>query len=311
MTEGAAFIDLNHSGHPGILTTLEDGGNPFVSPAVPPHNTMQYFPGLGGGRFGPPVTLCQCGGPLPVAFDVNHDGRMDVMAAQFLTVGTQADPANGVSDDSFIWLENTGRPGQPITSHTFVEHVIAHGLGESLAIYPIQNLDGDGQYGFVGVNTVNPSVDVPPVQPSVYQFTPGRDIDAPWNVKVLADNFTLAQTYPGNAAPGNVAWGDLYGYGRTDLAVAGGNDDGIYLLEHQADGSWVQNDLRTLTGNAGVDWGNSGVKVADLFHDFRDEVVFSSYDANGLFIATRTPGTGGTAPALPTVPTWLMPYNES
>ena len=324
--EGVVFADLDNDGINDLVSTYQDFGDPFFSsPPLPPMVKTQFFKGLGGGQFAEAVTLCECGGPLPVLFDINNDGRLDIASAQYLGVATVADPAAGISDESFIWLENTATalPGKgkgkqrkgwadkplQITESSFVKHVIARGLGESVQILPVDNIDGKGKYGAVAVNQVNPALGDPDVPPQVVRLIPGKDIRAEWKVEVIFDDFTLDRFGEGSTSPGPLYDGDLDGDGDIDLVVPGSADSSVYWLERRRGGDWVAHDIAAEYGVAGSDWGLSGVIIADLNNDGLNEIVISAYYEGSINVVSREPGTGGKLPAYPRIPDRWFPYN--
>jgi hypothetical protein len=102
--------------------------------------------------------------------------------------------------------------------------------------------------------------------------------------------------------------GDLDGDGDIDLSVAGDGDPGIFWFERTGDGSWVTHNVATQYGTPGTDWGQGTTLITDLNRDGKNELVFSSYNANGLFVMERVAGTGGRIPATPRVPDPLLDY---
>lgn len=314
--EGVVFADLDNDGIGDLVTTYQDFGDPFFSsPPLPPVVKTQFFKGLGGGQFAEAITLCECGGPLPVLFDINSDGKLDIASAQYLGVATVADPAAGLSDESFIWLENKarwtrskGRKSLEITGNSFVKHVIARGLGESVQIMPVDNIDGNARYGAIGVNQVNPVTGDPNVPPQVVRLIPGKNIRAEWAVEVVFDGFTLERFGPGSTSPGPLYEGDLDGDGDIDLVVPGSADTSIYWLERKKGGSWQAHDIAEQYGVPGSDWGLAGVTIADLNHDGKNEIIFSAYYEGSLNVVSRKPRTGGPFPAFPHFPDPWFPY---
>jgi len=306
--EGIVLFDLDRDGIDDIISTFQDSGDGLFGGTTPPTVLTQFFKGTAPGEFSAPVTLCECGGPLPVVFDVNGDRKYDIVSAQYLGVASVADPDNGISDESFIWLENTARKRQPLSASTFRKHVIARGLGESVQILPVDNIDGNYLYGAIGINQVNQAVNPGSVPPLAVRLRPGRDIRAEWNVEVLKDDFTVDSTNFGSTSPGPAAEGDLDGDGDVDLVVPGSADKSIYWLERKGDGSWLSRDIATEYDTAGRDWGLGGAAVADLDRDGRNEIVFSAFFEGTLNIVERVDGTGGNLPAIPRLPDRRLPY---
>lgn len=66
---------------------------------------------------------------------------------------------------------------------------------------PVDNIDGNGRYGAIGINHTNPSIPGS-AAPQVVRLTPGADIRAPWNVEVIATSFSVDELRNGQAAPG-------------------------------------------------------------------------------------------------------------
>jgi hypothetical protein len=306
--EGVVHADIDGDGIKDILSTFQDYGNPFVSPATPPVILTHMFKGKANGTFNAAVTLCECGGPLPVAFDVNAVGKLDIAVAQYLGVATKPNAAAGLTDESFIWLENKGKKGKPLTAASFDKHVIARGLGESVQILPVDNIDGNGKYGAIGVNQVNTVLGDPDVPPQLVRLTPGSDIRAEWNVSVVADGFTPETFGFGATSPGPATEGDIDGDGDIDLIATGGADRSVYWIERKADGSWSQRNIGEEFGRPGANWGYSGAAVGDLDRDGRNEVVISPYNEGAIYILERKAGTGGVFPASPHKPDALLPY---
>jgi hypothetical protein len=339
----AIHVDFDGDGVKDIVTNYEDGGFPgfpFGPPLPPfiatPVTKVQYFPGLGGGNFGPAVDLANGGGSLPSVVDLDLDGDLDVISAQYFGVKAQAGCGNQgcVTDESFVWFENTkGKNAGPLAFGDLTKHVVARGLGESFEFRPIDNIDGDGKYGAIGINHVNTAVSgLPGVTaqiPQVVRLTPGDDPRQPWDVEVIADDFSIDDLRTGQAAPGFASDGDIDGDGDVDIVLSGDSDGTVYWLERKADGSWAQRDLLTEFGgpatlaqlqtpspkypnqpavSPNTGYGQGSVSIADLNRDGKNEIVFSSFNSASVEIASRDKNTGGIFPAVPRTPDFFKPY---
>lgn len=345
----AIHVDFDGDGVKDIVTNFEDGGWPSypfgIPPFVPqssraPITKVQYFPGLGGGTFGAAVDLANGGGSLPTVVDMDLDGDLDVASAQYF--GTKSapivippNPGNpdgvNINDESFVWFENTaGKNAGALTSANFTKNVIARGLGESFEILPVDNMDGDGKYGAIGINHVNPAVPGTLAAPQVVRLTPGADIRQPWTVERIDSGFTVDDLANGQAAPGFASDGDVDGDGDVDIVLSGDSDGTIYWLERKADGSWAQRDVITEFGRADMltqlatpenkygpnarpygpnaGYGQGSVSVADLNRDGKNEIVFSSFNAAVVEVASRDANTGGLVPTVPRVPDLFKRY---
>ena len=311
----AIHVDFDGDGVKDIVTNFEDGGFPSYpfGPPVPfakPITQVEYFKGLGGGAFAAaPTKIADGGGSLPSVVDMDRDGDLDVVSAQYFGVKSNAGggPQGTVTDESFVWFERTGTAADGLDSSDFTKRIIARGLGESFEVLPIDNLDGDGKYGAIGINHVNTAIAGTTVVPQVVRLTPGADIRAPWTVTRIDSGFTIDDFRPGQAAPGFASYGDIDGDGDTDIALSGDSDTTFYWLERKGDGSWAQRDLIAEFGTVG-NFGQGSVSVADLNRDGRNELVISSFNSNTVEIIRRNAGTGGLFPSIPRVPDSFLPY---
>ncbi len=279
----AVYEDMDGDGIEDIVSVGEAAGNP----QLPDDDIveLQMFKGNGDGTFQPAITLAEGGGGLIEAYDVNGDGRMDIVSPQFFgpVAGQPFVPpfARDASVASFVWFENTEYYG-------FVRHAIGTNEGPGFAIIPVANFRGDGVTRWIATNHTNQNIPFPPFalypEPAVYEFTPGNDVTQPWAVRQLSTPGSFPVTGSvGQAAPGTAAVADLNGDGRLDVAVSGDGSRAVYWLEQQADGSFVTHQFPDSDG-----YGQAGGPVAvDLNRSGTKEVVFGSFDQNAVSIWSR------------------------
>ena len=280
------YKDLDGDGIKDIVTVAEQGmtRQSFADDIV----ELEFYKGLGGGAFADRVVLANGGGSSPKVHDVDGDGDMDVISAQYFNVNPIVlGPPSG--EGSFVWFENTDTDGT-LTPSDFVEHEISRGQGPSYAIYPVPNLFGDGVLRYVGANHTNntPGTPGPPAflqaAPNVFLLTPGADIRAPWTVEVLADSVDpgaafAATARAGQAAPGKSIFRDLDGDGDLDIATGGDGDFRAFIHEQTAPGVFHQS---VLEGSEG--WGQAGISVADFNLDGKLEIALSAFENNKVGI---------------------------
>ena len=270
---------------------------------------MELYAGNGNGTFDPPAIIATTGGSLPVVHDVNGDGRLDIVSAQYF--GFPNGPA-AVTMPSYRWYEQTGPiVGGALTSANFTPRTIAT-FGQTaygFQIKPVPNFHGDGKLGWVATNHMSklgPGGSFIPAFESVYELTPGADKTQPWAIKTLSNpadpaDKMAARAAPGSAAPGVLGYGDIDGDGDIDLAVSGDGDEKVvgtcqasntcarrlFWIEQKAGGTFVQH---TLTGPTERFGQAGGAVVADLDGDGDNELAFSSFEQNTLAIWTRQGG---------------------
>lgn len=279
----AVHADMDGDGRKDIVSVAEQAGNP-QTPADDIVE-LQWFKSNGNGTFQPAVKLADGGGGLIEAYDINRDGRIDIVSPQFFgPVAGQPfvpSPARDASVASFVWFENK-------SDGTFARHAIGTNQGTGFAIVPVKNLRGDGVTRWIATNHTNPNIAFPPFslypEPAVYEFTPGLDPRQPWTVRQLSAPGSFPVTGGvGQAAPGAAAAADLNADGRMDIAVSGDGSRAVYWLEQRRDGTFITRQFADSTG-----YGQSGGPVlVDLNRDHRMEIVFSSFDQNALSLWSR------------------------
>ena len=283
------FVDFDGDRKKDIVTVGEQG---FQAPDITDDVvTMEFYKGDGRGNFAAPVVIANRGGSNPQVEDVDGDGDLDVISAQYFGVSPVVlGPPTG--EASFIWLERTGSAADGVGASDFTLREIARGQGPSYAIEKMENLFGDGVDRWVATNhtNTNPANPGPPVflraKENIFLLTPGADVRAPWAVTPLAttviDPFS-SNNRPGQAAPGKFSAGDLDGDGDKDVVVSGDGAFRAYWLEQTAPGAFTQ---RVLPGTEG--WGQAGgAEIVDLNKDGKNEVPFSSFEVNKIGIVTR------------------------
>lgn len=281
------YVDFDGDGIKDIVTVGEQG---LTAASIADDLTeTQLFPGTGGGNFAAPIVLANDGGSSPVVDDVNGDGKLDIITAQYFGVNPVVVPPSG--KPSFLWIERTGPAVGPLTSADFTTHAISTGQGPAFGIYKAPNLYGDSVDRWIGVNHTNKTTGNPGpplflrAAPQIFLLTPTAVITDPWTVAPLATTVdpgaTIASTYnPGQAAPGKAGVGDLDNDGDLDVTLSGDGDRRLFWLEQVAPGNFTQHQLDNSTG-----WGQAGGSiVTDLNNDGLNEAVFSSYDQNHVAI---------------------------
>lgn len=281
---GVQFADLDGDGIKDFVSTGEQG-------MAPPNATddvieMHYFKGriasgTGERTFDPPVALATNGGSLPVVSDVDKDGKLDIVSAQYF----------GSSQPSFLWLKQIGSPtAGALTAANFQMREISSAQGLGFQIKLVPNLRGDGIDRWVGTNHLSH----PMVAPAggVFELTPTADLTKPWTAKTLAGPFAPRPNH-GQAAPGVFGAGDLDGDGDIDLALSGDGDRRLFWIEQKGSGQFethVLEDYDATTTSAPGMGQSGGAIIADLDGNGTNEMAFSSFDQNTVAVYVRHGG---------------------
>jgi hypothetical protein len=203
-------------------------------------------------------------GSIPTVVDLDKDGDLDIVAAQYF----------GTKTDSVAWYERAGAGWK--------KHTVVKGLGPSIQLSLVPDLLGTGKAIPVLSNHTNTKDDPNSAESAVFLLQLPADPTKPWTPKKISKGIQSRKSpmMGPQGAPGVFDWGDLDGDGDTDLLVSGDGDPNIYWLQQQAGGAFT---TQVLVKNMP----QSGVAAADLDGDGKVEAVVSSYEANRLVVFQR------------------------
>jgi len=248
-------VDIDGDGCKDMVTVAEQKGATQV----------QFFKGKGKGAFAasPTVIAKNVAGSLPTVLDLDRDGDLDIISAQFFVDGADA-----------VWLENTG--GEWVT------HVIDDRVGPSIQLSIVPNLIGDGRDMAILANHVNSSDKPSGPKEGVFLLPvpeTREDLVKPWPAKLISAGMKCRPSPMAmpQGAPGVFRTGDVDGDKDIDIVVHGDGDARVYLLEQVAPGQFETRVLLT-------EMAQGGVAVDDLDGDGVCEIVASSYEMNRLAV---------------------------
>lgn len=254
---GVDFGDLDGDGLTDLVSVAETMDAPWDLGTA----ETVMFPGRPDGSFGELVSLSEGLGPFPQVIDVDDDGDLDVAGASFF--GEHA---------GFAWLEN--REGQ------FTRHMIDAEPGRSIQFSVVPDLLGTGELIGLGSNHANPVRDPegPAAQFSLY-VAPANPAErsGSWRKQVLLDDFS-PEDRAGQLSPGIFGLGDVNEDGRLDVVLSADGDPRVFLLEQTDAASFEVVVLADDMPQAG------GVLVHDVDDDGDNDILVTSYEANGLWV---------------------------
>ncbi len=210
-----------------------------------------------------PELLVEGLGSLPEAVDVDEDGDLDLLSAQYFA------PA-AAEGEGFVWLEQDGG--------AWTSHAIDPDSGPAIQLGWAAGLLGEGTRGALGSNHTGEG---DPWAPSLALYTPGADPREPWARTEIASGFSL-EGGGAAAAPGVFGLLDVDGDGDQDITLSGDGDPRIFLLI-QEDGAFRSHTLLEGLTNA------AGMTPLDVDGDGDQEFTVTGYDANAVFLYERAP----------------------
>ncbi|MBF0410540.1 MAG: VCBS repeat-containing protein [Candidatus Riflebacteria bacterium] len=260
----AIFHDMNGDGIKDILTVGE-----FKSLGGSSGSEVHLFAGQGKGQFSsdPVNMMSEALGSLPFLYDVDSDGDLDIMSAQYFA-----------TDASAVWLENKGSEG-------YTKHIIEDRVGPCIQFSMIENFCGDGQKIAVLSNHVNTEDNPSGPKEGVFMYPVPSDpeeLRKPWVGKQISEGIKSRKSpaVAPQGAPGVFRYGDPDKDGDIDLVVHGDGDPRAFLIEQTAPGVFATKILVT-------DVPQGGISVDDINNDGCDEIIVSSYESNRLLLIQK------------------------
>jgi len=256
------LLDVNGDEREDIVVVGESFRGPFGSQS---HAEVRvYLAQDEPGTFATePTVLAEGLGSLPQAWDVDADGDMDLVSAEYFYE----------QDASYVWLENPGA-----NDADWKRHVINDQSGPAIQFEMVPNAFGDGIARGFGSNHTNTEKSNPDLEASqLAVFTPGDDPTQPWEETIIDSDFASIPD-PNSHAPGVFGTGDIDGDGDVDLLLSGDGDPVVKWYEQTTPGEFQVHILEDNFPQAGV------TRIVDIDQDGRMDLLVTSYDHNVLMV---------------------------
>lgn len=235
---------------------------------------VQWFKGIESAeRFSSkPRKIGDGGGSLPELVDVDQDGDLDVISAEFFVEGSTA-----------AWFEQKEAPSEASPDGVWERHLIDGEHGPAIQLRVIEDFLGDGKRYAVVSNHTSIHRDEPASGVFLYEIPEGEAVTQPWEPKLISDGIEAEpdDTIARNAAPGIFNVGDVDADGDLDLLVSGDGDPDTYVLEQQEDGTFATTVFQTNLPQAG------STHIVDLDGNGTNEIVLSGYEAGVVLVYER------------------------
>lgn len=200
-----------------------------------------------------------------VVYDVDGDGKMEIIATQFFTktVGLVM-----YSCDEDHWATCQAKK-------SVVTQVIDSTIGTAFYVSVVDaNKDGKMDLLVTNNNDKNGSVFAYEIPASP------KDPSAVWQQHVLLSGFKPIKTMLGAGAPGNLATGNYKPNSKPFIIVSGDDNGNLVHLkatsEDPSDWSYTANTLYQATGTTG------NVIVVDVNQDQKDDIIVAQYDEGSV-----------------------------
>ena len=274
------FTDLDGDGTKDLITVAED--RRIKEGFIEEFARVEWFRGdpTLGDLFEPtPRIIGEGGGSLPQLYDVDGDGDLDLVSAEYFA-GLGA---------SFTWYEQVTAPvagADASNPNAYVgewtRHIIDDQSGPSIQGSIVDGFLKNQDMVLIGANHTNTQKNSDDPKEGIFLYTPTDDLKSPWNRRLISNGIQSATAEAGQAAPGIFGWGDLENDGDLDLIVNGDADDRIFLIE-QKDDTFITHVL-----DDGIPQGG-GMKIADLNGNGVKELVVTHFEEDSIYLYVNDP----------------------